>query len=301
MPPPELLHLRAFAAVAEHRSYRRAATVLNLSASALSQHVRTLETALGQPLLNRSTRSVALTDAGRLLLERSAPALQALVLALQDVVDLGGALHGRLRLNVPRNAAQLVLQPVIKRLLQQHPTATVEVVTQDGLIDIVAQGFDAGVRFAPSLPQDMVAVPLGPAQRFALVAAPALVQCHGLPTLTEELQQLPCIVQRFPSGADYRWEFLHHAQTVALPVRGPLIVDDQTLALQAALDGIGWAYLYQGLAAPYIERGALVTHFAERMPAPERFQLYYPGKRQCSPLLRALIELVLAEETAPGR
>jgi len=172
----ELQTLRVFAAVAEARSYRRAAQQLGLSPSAVSQAMRRLEAQLGVVLLNRSTRSVALTAAGERLLAGAVPAMLSLERALVSVAELGGRISGSLRLSVPRSAARLVMTPLLARYVAAHPQVQVELCTQDGLVDIVAQGFDAGVRFAERLPADMVALPLGGAQRFIVVAAPASLQ-----------------------------------------------------------------------------------------------------------------------------
>ena len=290
MPTPELLHLRALAGVAEWRSFRRAAQAMNLSPSALSQAVRTLEQSLGVPLLQRTTRSVAPTEAGRQLLAELTPLLAGLDAALANVGQFQAEVRGTLRLNMPRSAASLWLEPLLGGFLCAHPGIHLEVSTQDGLADIVPGGYDAGVRFPEALPRDMVAVPVGPWQRFTVVAAPALVQAHGQPQVPNDLLARPCVRQRFPSGALYHWQFRkgHVAQVV--DVTGPLTVDDQRLALGAAVGGVGWAYVYEAMAAPEVEAGRLVQALADWCPAEPGFQLYYPGRRQVSPALRAFID-----------
>ena len=221
MPTPELLHLRALAAVAEWRSFRRAATALNLSPSALSQAVRTLEQSLGVPLLQRTTRSVAPTEAGTQLLDELRPLLAGLETALANVGRFQAEVRGTLRLNLPRSAASLWLEPLLGGFLRAHPGIHLEVSTQDGMADIVPGGYDAGVRFPEALPRDMVAVPVGPQQRFIVVATPALAQAHGLPQVPSDLLVRPCVRQRFPSGALYHWQFRQGDVAQVVDVTGP--------------------------------------------------------------------------------
>ncbi|MBS0429862.1 MAG: LysR family transcriptional regulator, partial [Proteobacteria bacterium] len=204
---PDLRQLRAFAAVAELHSYRRAAARLGVTPSAVSQSVRALEEALGQPLVQRTTRSVAPSVAGLQLLARMRPHLDGLEAAWYDTQDAGGAPAGTLRLNMPRSAAQLVLAPVMSAFLAAYPRIALELQTQDGFVDIVAAGCDAGIRFEESVPRDMVALPLGGPQRFVVVGAPALRAAVGAPAEPWDLLTQPCIRQRFPHGALYHWEF----------------------------------------------------------------------------------------------
>lgn len=296
MPTPELLHLRALAAVVEWRSFRRAARALNVSPSALSQAVRTLEQSLGVPLLQRTTRSVAPTEAGTQLLADLRPLLAGLDAALAGVGQFQAQVRGTLRLNVPRSAAELWLGPLLGDFLRAHPGIHLEVTSHDGMVDIVQGGYDAGVRFPQALPRDMVAVPVGPLQRFVLVASPALAQAHAWPQAPEDLQALPCVRQRFPSGALYRWEFQRGGEARAIEVGGPLTVDDQRLALRAALEGVGWAYVYEAMAAADLRTGRLVQALADWCPEEPGFQLYYPGRRQVSPALRAFIDWLLERD-----
>lgn len=295
MSAPELLHLRALANVAHWRSFRGAAKAMNLSPSALSQAVRTLEQSLGVPLLQRTTRSVTPTEAGAQLLGELRPLLAALEAALAGVGEFRTALRGTLRLNLPRSAASLWLEPLLGGFLKAHRGIQMEVVTQDGLVDIVRDGFDAGVRFPQAVPRDMVALPVGPRQRFVVVAAPELVQSHGVPLHPSDLAALPCIRQRFPSGALYQWEFSRAGETIAVSVDGPLTVDEQQLAVRSALDGVGWAYLYEALARTGLQSGQLVQALADWCPPEPGFQLYYPSRRQVSPALRAFIQWVQAQ------
>ncbi|MBB4842525.1 DNA-binding transcriptional LysR family regulator [Paucibacter oligotrophus] len=289
---PELQQLRIFAAVAQARSYRRAATLLNLSPSAVSQALRRLEQGLGLPLLNRSTRSVALTAAGERLLVQSLPALQQLEQAFASVRELGGELSGSLRLSVPRSAARLLLAPIVARFVRTHPQVQLELSTQDEMVDIIERGFDAGVRFAERLPADMVAVPLGAAQRFVVVARPDLLARVGAPQLPQDLLGRPCIRQRFASGALFHWEFSSQGQDLTLDVQGPLTVDDQSVVLPLALEGLGFAYVYEQAVREHLASGRLQQVLAGFCPEGTAFSLYYPGRRQASPALRAFIELL---------
>jgi DNA-binding transcriptional LysR family regulator len=290
MKSPELAHLRAFVAVAECHSYRRAATQLNVSPSAVSQSVRLLESTLGLSLLIRTTRSVAVTDAGTQLLAQLKLHLDGLDAALQQAAGMGDQVLGSLRLNVPRSAACILLEPLVAPFLRAHPGIQLELTTQDGFIDIVAAGCDAGIRFAESVPRDMVAVPLGPPQRFVAVASPACVARYGVPNDPEDLLTKPCVRLRFPSGAVYHWEFERDGQSCVIDVQGPLTVDDQRMALRAALDGVGWAYIYETMAAPHVEVGELVSALNAWCPKGTGFQLYYPSRRQASPAMRAFID-----------
>ncbi|AOW14575.1 hypothetical protein LPB72_05725 [Hydrogenophaga crassostreae] len=295
MSKPDLSHLRAFMAVAECSSFRQAAKVLELSPSAISQAVRTLEARLEVPLLLRSTRSVALTQAGAQLLEELRPALSHLDDVLTAVSQSGGETRGHLKLNLPRNAATQLLSPLLSGFVKAHPGISLEITTQDGLVDIVREGHDAGVRFPEAVPRDMVAVPIGPRQRFAVVASSAFALTHGVPKQPGDLQQAPCVRLRFPSGVLYRWQFRRGKEAVDASVAGPLTVDDQRLALQGALDGLGWAYVYEAMATPHLLEGRLVQALVDWCPAEPGFQLYYPSRSQVSPALRALIDWVLAQ------
>jgi DNA-binding transcriptional LysR family regulator len=289
---PELQHLRIFAAVAEARSYRRAAVALNLSPSAVSQALRRLEEHLGVPLLNRSTRSVGLTAAGERLLQQAMPALRSLEQALANVGELSEQIGGSLRLSVPRSAARLLLTTIVARFLTAHPQVQLELDTSGGLVDIVEQGFDAGVRFSERLPGDMVAVPIGGPQPFIVVASPALMQRHAPPAHPKDLLDRPCVRQRLGSGALFRWDFERHGQRFNLDVAGPLTVDDQSVVMAAALDGVGFAYVYECEARQHLSAGRLVQCLNEWMPVSTGFALYYPGRRQTSPALRAFIEML---------
>jgi len=281
--------LASFAAVARLRSFRQAALERGVSASALSHALRALEERLGVRLLHRTTRSVTPTQAGQQLLARLAPALRDIDDALLELSSLQEVPTGKLRLNVPRPAARLLLGPMLARFAARYPRVQVELVTDDGLIDIVRDGFDAGIRFGETVAADMIAVPVGAPQPFVVVAAPAYLAAHGTPQAPRELLAHACIGRRFPSGRQYAWEF---AQGVSVAVAGPLVFDDDELMLGAARDGAGLAYVYEADARADIAAGRLVCVLEGwHAPAP-RYFLYYSSRKQMPAALRGFIEML---------
>lgn len=301
---PDLPALRVFVAVACQRSYRQAALALGLTPSAVSQAVRRLEQQLGLTLFARSTRSVALTEAGARLLQDLTPALQGLDAALAGAAELREglqALRGRLRLSVPRSAARLLLAPLVARLCARHPQLEVELCAQDALVDIVEQGFDAGVRFEERLPGDMVALPLAPPQTFVVVTHPALLADRAAPQHPNELAGWPAIRQRMPSGALLRWEFARGPERLLVEPQGRLTLDDQAAVLAHALEGAGLAYVYECAARPLLDQGRLVELLPAWRAPGTGLWLYYPSRRQASPGLRALIELLREGDTGLSR
>ena len=289
--------LHAFAAVARWRSFRKAALVLEVSPSALSHALRGLEARLGVRLLHRTTRSVAPTEAGERLLARLAPALGDIQAALDEVNAFRDSPVGTLRINAPRAAAEWVLAPLVTRFLRTHPGMRVDLVSDDGFVDIVSAGFDAGVRFGESLQQDMVAVPLGGPQRFIVVASPAHVAAHGVPRHPSDLARHPCVRVRFPSGALYRWEFAKGRRSLDVEVDGPLALGDVHLMVRAAEDGLGLAYVYEQHAAQALAEGRLVTVLDDWCPRIPGFFLYYPSRKLLPAGLKAFIGM-LREDTA---
>lgn len=291
---PRLDDLHTFAVVARWRSFRRAAVELGVSPSALSHTLRVLEARLGVRLLNRTTRSVAPTAAGERLLARLSPALLDIQGALDEINAFRDSPVGSLRINAPRAAAELVLGPLVNRFLQAHPGMQVELVTDDALLDIVAAGFDAGVRFGERLQQDMVAVPLGPPQRFVVVASPAYVAAHGAPPSPRELLQHQCIRVRFPSGAAYSWEFAQGAQRLEMAVDGPLALGDMRLMVDAAESGLGLAYVYSQYAAAGLAAGRLCQVLDDWCPEIPGFFLYYPSRKLLPAGLKAFVAMLRA-------
>jgi len=286
--------LSSFLAIATHRSFRKAAGELGVTPSALSHALQGIEERLGVRLVNRTTRSVALTEAGERLHARLRPAFQDIRDALEDLNVFRGQPMGTLRLNAARQSAHLALLPLVTRFLRAYPDVSVEVRVDDSLTDIVAQGFDAGVRFGEQIAADMLAAPLGPRQRSAIVASPEYFQRHPVPRTPQDLRGLPCIRFRFSSGLYYRWEFERDGEEVLVEAEGPLTLNDQGLMVDAALAGVGLAYVFEAQVTRLLEEGRLVRVLEDWCPAYAGFFLYYPSRRQLPTALRAFLDFVKA-------
>lgn len=291
--------LSLFMAVARHRSFRRAADQLGCTPSAISHGLRSLEERLGVRLVNRTTRSVALTEAGQRLYGRIEPAFRDIADALDDLNSYRDQPMGSLRLNAAHLATELVLLPYVTRFLERHPAVTIEVVSDNALVDMVSEGFDAGVRFGETVAQDMITVPIGPRQRSAVVAAPEFFARHGNPLAPEDLRDLPCLRLRFDSGRFYDWEFERGGIEFNVAVKGPLVLSDQGHLLHAALAGVGVAYLFETQVETLIAEGRLVRVLEEWCPYYPGFHLYYPSRRQMPSTLRSFIDFVRGERAAP--
>jgi DNA-binding transcriptional LysR family regulator len=286
--------LSVFLAIAENRSFRRAAVELGVTASALSHALRAIEERLDVRLVNRTTRGVGLTQAGERLFERVRPAFLDIDAALEELDTFRGQAIGRLRLNAPRAAAKLVLLPIVARFLREHPAIEVEIVVDDALVDMVSGGFDAGVRFGESIAADMIAVAIGPRHRFAVVGSPDHFERHAKPVTPHDLKGRPCIRYRFASGAFYRWEFERGGLELDVDVQGPLTLGDQDTMLQAALEGAGLAYVFENQAIDLVSDGRLVRVLEDWCPDYPGFFLYYPSRRQLPGPLRAFLDFVRA-------
>jgi DNA-binding transcriptional LysR family regulator len=291
--------LSVFLAIATHRSFRRAAVELGVTPSALSHALRAIEERLDLRLVNRTTRSVALTEAGERLFTRIRPAFRDIDDAIEDLNLFRGAPSGTLRLNASRAATRLVLLPIITRFQLSYPDVRVEVVADDALSDVVAAGFDAGVRFGEVLAADMIATAIGPRHRFAVVGSPDYFERHPVPRTPHDLRALPCIRYRFFSGTLYGWEFERGGIELEVEVDGPLTLSDQDLMIDAALAGSGLAYLFEQQAEALVAEGRLVRVLEDWCPAYPGFFLYYPGRRQVPAALRAFIDFARAPERRP--
>ncbi|KIZ39573.1 MULTISPECIES: LysR family transcriptional regulator [Rhodopseudomonas] len=289
---PDLNDLTAFAAIVAHRSFRRAADELGLSPSSLSHMMRALEAKIGVRLLNRTTRSVSPTEAGERLCARLQPVLRELDAALGEVDAFRDRPSGTLRINANEPAARLLVATVVPSFLGRYPQMALDLVTEGRLVDIVAEGFDAGIRLGEAVPQDMIAVPIGGEARFVTVASPDYLQHHAAPSTPDDLRHHPCIRVRMPSGKLYRWEFEKRGQDMALEVTGPLILDNMELMAQAAVAGIGIAYVPQQAAQRFLDSGALVIVLDDWCPPIPGLCLYYPGHRHVPAGLRAFIDVV---------
>lgn len=279
-------------AVARTRNFRRAASESRVSVSSLSQRLRDMEERLGVRLMNRTTRRVALTEAGEVLLGRVAPAISEVTEALNQVRSLRGVPAGRLRINAPPPAIDLALAPMIRPFLKANPKVDLEIVGQSGFIDIVNAGFDAGVRYGEHLEQDMIAISLGPPQRYALVAAPDYLARHGRPKHPRDLLGHACIRVRFSSGAMLDWEFEKGGRAVSVSPPPKLVVNHPRPAMRAAREGIGLWLTFREYVSDAIAEGALVSVLEDWCaPFPGPF-LYYPSRRQPPPALAAFVAFV---------
>ncbi len=282
--------LAVFALVAERRSFRAAAQHLGVSASALSHTIRNLETRLDVRLLNRTTRSVAPTEAGERLLERLRPALNDIDEALTEVASFRDRPSGRLRINIARTAARMLMGPRLGGFLRAFPDVRVEIVCDDGLSDIVAGGFDCGVRLGERLQADMIAAPLGGQASQALVASPLYLAEHGAPVEPEDLTRHRCLLGRRGSGQPWPWEFERQGRLIVVNPPGVLVSDENEVLRRAALDGAGLAFLFREMVADDIAAGRLIALMEDWCEPYPGFFLYYPSRRQLSPALRAFID-----------
>lgn len=292
MTTPTLNDLIAFAAIVEHRSFRKASDDLNLSPSTLSHMMRALEKNLGTRLLHRTTRSVAPTEAGERLVSRLLPLMQDFALAIDEARAFSGSPHGTLRINASETAARLLLREVVPTFLAQYPEMAVDLVTEGKLVDIVAGRFDAGVRLGEAVPQDMIAIPFGGEVRFIAVASPGYLAQFPPPKTPDDLKYHRCIRVRMPSGKMYRWEFEKHGLELHVEVSGPVILDHLGMMAEAACDGLGIAYVPERTAKPYLESGQLLEVLPDWCPASPGLFLYYSGRRYVPSGLRAFIEVM---------
>ncbi len=287
-----LFELNAVTAVASHRSFRAAAVELGISPSALSHAIAALEQRMGIRLFNRTTRSVALSEAGERFLARVRPALREIAAAMDDVNAFRDKPAGTLRINTSEGAAQQILTPIVLAFLTRYPDMQVDLATEGRLVDIVAEGFDAGIRLAEAVPRDMIAVPCGPQQRFAVVGSPRYFATRPRPIVPGDLIAHRCIRRRFSSGALFRWEFERRGESLAVDVSGPLTLDNHNLMVEAALNGIGLAWVSEWSIAPDIVAGRLIRVLEDWTPAYPGLCLYYPGHRHVPAGLRAFIGVV---------
>lgn len=281
----------AFAMVADTRSFTAAAAKLEVSPPAISQSLRQLEERLGVRLLNRTTRSVSLTEAGERFYERVSPALGALTGAAEELNDFRDGLRGELRINAPHILWEIYLRELIAGFLLTHPGMRVEVQLEDGFVDIVKDGFDLGVRLGESVQRDMIAVPFTSPAQLCLAASPDYLARRGTPHTLEDLPQHDCIRYRFRgSKAIYRWELLRDDQLVEVDVEGRITCSDSRSMREAALDGLGIGYLFARQVERDLTEGKLVGVLQNHWPSFGSFCLYYPNREQMPAKLRAFID-----------
>ena len=295
----EFAELKALTAVVELGGFGRAARHLGVSPSALSQTIRSLEARLGLTLINRTTRSLAPTDAGAALVRRVRPAFADIEAAVSAAAELRDRPAGRLRINATRVAATQYLAPLLGPFLKAHPDITLDLTVDERLVDIVAAGYDAGVRLGERLQKDMIAVPLSGDIRLLVVASPAYLAERGEPRTPEDLQDHRCINFRWPTtGQLYRWELERDGHALEVAVEGPLVTDEPEVSVQAARDGVGLALVFEAIARPMIEAGDLAAVMEDWCPPFPGFYLYFPSRRT-TPALRALIDFIAEHRPRP--
>ncbi|WP_321956207.1 LysR family transcriptional regulator [Paraburkholderia bannensis] len=286
-----LTELEAVLAVARRRSFRAAADELSVSTSALSHAVAVLEARIGVRLFNRTTRSVSLSEAGAQFVQTVAPALATIQTALDQAGSFRDTPSGTLRINTSAGAARQVM-PVFIDFLQRYPEMKLDIVTEGKLVDIVVEGFDAGIRLIDTVPQDMIAVAFGESQRFAVVGSPEYFAHNKPPRTPADLARHRCIRSRMPSGMIYQWEFEKRGEVVRVDGEGALTLDEPNLMLAAARAGLGLTYLTEWNVNADLEAGTLVRVLEDWTPALDGLCLYYPGRRHVPAGLRALIETI---------
>lgn len=294
----ELNDLAAFVSVARAGGFRDAARMSGVSASSLSIAVRRLETKLGLRLLNRTTRSVAPTEAGQRLIEKLTPLFSEMEAALDVLNVFREKPSGTLKLNVPSSAARIVLPSIVAPFLKTYPDIRVEVVVEDGFVDVLSIGCDAGIRYDERLEQDMIAMPIGPrVQRFATAATSEYLDTYGRPEHPRDLLEHACLRGQFAGGAMPTWDFERDGEVVRLDPSGPLVVRPGAaieLAVSAALAGVGVIHLFEGMLKPHLDSGALepiLEPWWQRFSGPF---LYYPGRRHLPAPLRAFVDFIKA-------
>lgn len=283
--------LVAFRTVARTRSFTAAAAELEVSPQAVSQGVKALETRLSVRLFNRTTRSVALTEAGERLWARVGPALDEVVEATESVRELAEKPTGLLRISLPRLAFGGLIQPQLGRFHEQYPGIALELCFDDGFIDIVERGLDAGIRLGDSVARDMVSVPLSSRETIVVVASPAYLKRRGTPKKIADLAQHNCIRFRFPStDAIFRWELLDDGRPVEVEVTGPVTVNDPPSMVGCALEGLGLAYVLESIARDALATGKLKRVLPAACPTLPGLHLYFPSRRQLPMKLRCFVD-----------
>lgn len=293
----QLTDLAAFVIVAEEQSFTRAAAKLGMSQSALSHAMKQLEARLGIRLLSRTTRSVSTTDAGRRLYYKVRSALDDIASELDALNELRDKPSGTVRITTTKYAAVALVLPVLERFTPQYPDVRVELIVDEGLKDIVAERYDAGIRLGEQLDKDMIAVRIGPDLRFAVVGAPAYFAKHSPPESPHDLSAHHCITYRqTTSGGLYAWDFEKDERALSVRLSGSLVFNDTDLLLAATLAGLGLSYLFEGQADQHIASGSLLRVLDDWCPSYPGFYLYYPSRRQNTPAFAAVVEALRYRE-----
>jgi DNA-binding transcriptional LysR family regulator len=295
---PGFSELNAAAAIAARKSFRAAANDLGISPSALSHAVASLESRLGVRLFNRTTRSVSLTAAGEQFLTRVKPAMSEIADAMHEVNEQRSTPAGVIRINTSEGAGEQILAPIVTEFLRRYGVVQLEIVTEAGLVDIVADGFDAGVRLAEMVPRDMISIPIGKTQRHVVVAAPSYFTKRTQPRSPSDLKEHDCVRYRLSGGSIYRWEFEKRRQILSVDVTGPLTLDSDRLVLRAALEGAGLAYVNEWSARKALAEGRLIQVLSDWTPPYPGLCLYYPSHRHLAAAMRAFTDVI--REMAAG-
>lgn len=293
--------VEAFLSVAKHRNFRRAAAELGVTPSAIGQAVRTLEARVGAALFTRTTRSVGLTEAGERFLARAKPAFEELVAASETARELGQRPVGLLRLSVPPSVVPILLEPVIASFCESHPEVEVEIVASGDTVDLAADGFDAGVRMGQFIANDMIAVRLSRPFRFIVVGSPAYISRRGRPLRPDDLRQHACLRLRRSNGALALWSLNDNGSPLEIAVAGPLIANDFSTMLGAALEGVGLAQMPEPITVASVKSGKLVQVLQKFAPTVPGVFLYYPSQRHMLPKLRAFIDHIKNRPRPKGR
>jgi DNA-binding transcriptional LysR family regulator len=286
-----LRDLESVIAIARRRTFRAAAIDLGTSSTALSHTIAKLEADLGVRLFNRTTRSVSLTDAGKLFVEQVAPSLQNIYVALEAVRSQRATPSGTIRINAAPFAARAIISPLVLEFLRRYPDMNVDLVTDGKMVDIVRDGFDLGIRVAGLVPSDMTAVSLGRPQRHAVVGSPEYFEQHGRPVVPLDLLNHRCIRVRLPDGSVYQWRFEKDGEPVQIDARGPITLDEASLVRTAVLEGTGVGYTMEQEILPDIEAGRLIRVLEDWTPPYPGLCLYYPGRRHLSAGMKAFLEM----------
>jgi DNA-binding transcriptional LysR family regulator len=295
-----LSDLTTFIAVADSLSFRGAGERLGVTPSALSHSMKQLEERVGTRLVNRTTRSVSLTDAGQRLLERLQPAFDQISNAMQDLNEARGRPAGRLRIHISSSSAAAVISPIWNRFLSAYPEVDLEIEVGEAPIDIVARGFDAGIGSRDHSAVDMIAVRVTDPLRMAVVGAPSYFAQRQRPQSPDDLAFHNCIGYRTGHGKIHDWVFEHNGRTRTVPVKGRVLVNTCELALHAAADGVGLAYALESQAEPFMRSGQLIRVLEEWSPTWQGFWLFHPGRRQMPAALRALIDMMQTTRKSPS-
>ena len=297
-----LLDFDAVIAISRRGSFRAAAPDLGMSTTALSNAIAKLEGQLGVRLFNRTTRSVSLTEAGRRFIDQMTPALRDIHAALDAVRSEQKTPSGTLRINAFATAAREMIEPLVIAFIRRFPEVHVDLVTEGNFVDIVAEGFDFGVRSQNRVPTDMIAIPLGPPRRYAVVASPDFLAGHAAPQVPSDLLRLPCIRTRLPNGALFRWQFREGDQILHLDVRGPMTLDEASLARTAVLKSVGIGYFMESDVRDDLEAGRLVRLLGEWTPGLPPLCLYYPSRRNPPAAFKVFVDLAreLARQSGTG-